>query len=603
MSPIGDGLNEKISNAILTGMANGDVVKASEIWTQVATQNMSPELIDQISKFLTSEEAAAFRKFFAPELALRAPDGIKLPTTEEGEDPFSFGGAETKSAFQQLKDTYNETMKYATAVRSLGKEVDKEAISLIGAANMAAMNNEERKKSIKLIKEQIAVEKIIGFLLMSQQDQQIELLDVQSRVKDLAIRGKEQQIEAIEKVNEKDQERIDTLNRQNEMDQRQNEIRNRGLEDLAKKEESVNTAYDARITALDAVQKANSKIAQQQQDRINLATALTSGDIAGAATAAESMTQNFATGQIEDTKTALEAQRQREVDALTTSINGKMMTRAQIEAEIDVVQERMYQRGLQIQSIEDSIYNRTLNEIKPLQEEINTITPERELISLRIDALVLETNKKEYDQMLAVKNTNLSLGKKRDLVKEIVAQYNEAIRLQGQLGGRTAPDGVRPNSGGLISRMMMGGKVKGYAMGGKISYKGSREPAPGMMMGGKVKKYAFGSMVPGLGNTDRVPALLTPGEFVVRKSATKANLPLLQAINDQVFPSMSDDNLKTSGTFAPSMTSSVTNMPVYNNYSINVNVPNTDASPEDIANTVMSRIRRSSAGEIRGTRR
>jgi hypothetical protein len=51
------------------------------------------------------------------------------------------------------------------------------------------------------------------------------------------------------------------------------------------------------------------------------------------------------------------------------------------------------------------------------------------------------------------------------------------------------------------------------------------------------------------------------------------------------------------------MTSSVTNMPVYNNYSINVNVPNTDASPEDIANTVMSRIRRSSAGEIRGTRR
>jgi hypothetical protein len=110
-------------------------------------------------------------------------------------------------------------------------------------------------------------------------------------------------------------------------------------------------------------------------------------------------------------------------------------------------------------------------------------------------------------------------------------------------------------------------------------------------------------MVPGLGNTDRVPALLTPGEFVVRKSATKANLPLLQAINDQVFPSMSDDNLKTSGTFAPSMTSSVTNMPVYNNYSINVNVPNTDASPEDIANTVMSRIRRSSAGEIRGTRR
>jgi hypothetical protein len=124
-----------------------------------------------------------------------------------------------------------------------------------------------------------------------------------------------------------------------------------------------------------------------------------------------------------------------------------------------------------------------------------------------------------------------------------------------------------------------------------------------MNMGGPVKKYANGTIVPGFGSTDSVPALLTPGEFVVRKSATKANLPLLRAINDQVFPSMSNNNLKTDGTFAANMTSSVTNMPMYNNYSINVNVPNTDASPEDIANTVMSRIRRYSAGEIRGTRR
>ena len=601
LSPLGDGLNEKISNAILTGMANGDVVKASEIWTQVATQNMSPELIDQISKFLTSEEAAAFRKFFAPQLALRAPDGIKIPTTEEDGQVDGLN-VETKSAFQQLKDTYDETMKYAAAVRSLGKEVDKEAISLIGATNMAAMSNQERKKAIKLIKEQIAVQRIVSFLLMSEQDQQIALLDVQAKVKDLAIRGKEQQIKAIEKLNEKDQERIDTLNRQNEMDQRQTEIRNRGLEDLAKKEDAINDAYDARITALDGVQRANDRVAQQQQDRVNLATALTSGDIAGAATAAAAMTQNFATGQLEDTKTALEAQRQREIDALTTSINGKMMTRAEIEAEIDVIQEKVYQRGLQIQALEDSIYNRTLNEIKPLQEEINTITEEREQINLQIDALVLEITKKEYDQMLAVDKTNKSLGKKRDLIKEIVAQYNEAIRLQGELGVG-APDGVKPNSGGLISRMMMGGKVKGYAMGGKITYKGSREPAPGMMMGGKVKKYAFGSMVPGLGNTDRVPALLTPGEFVVRKSATKANLPLLQAINDQVFPSNSLGSSSSSSESVKTSITSISPSTMYNNnYSVNVNVANTDASPNDIANIVVQKIRSINDRQVRGSR-
>jgi hypothetical protein len=45
------------------------------------------------------------------------------------------------------------------------------------------------------------------------------------------------------------------------------------------------------------------------------------------------------------------------------------------------------------------------------------------------------------------------------------------------------------------------------------------------------KKMASGGTVGGSGNTDTVPAMLTPGEFVINKEATAANLPLLQAIN------------------------------------------------------------------------
>jgi hypothetical protein len=45
------------------------------------------------------------------------------------------------------------------------------------------------------------------------------------------------------------------------------------------------------------------------------------------------------------------------------------------------------------------------------------------------------------------------------------------------------------------------------------------------------KRLATGSLVPGTGNQDTVPAMLTPGEFVVNAGATRANLPLLQAIN------------------------------------------------------------------------
>ena len=45
------------------------------------------------------------------------------------------------------------------------------------------------------------------------------------------------------------------------------------------------------------------------------------------------------------------------------------------------------------------------------------------------------------------------------------------------------------------------------------------------------KRFATGGTVPGSGNTDTVPAMLTPGEFVINKEATAANLPLLQSIN------------------------------------------------------------------------
>jgi TP901 family phage tail tape measure protein len=46
------------------------------------------------------------------------------------------------------------------------------------------------------------------------------------------------------------------------------------------------------------------------------------------------------------------------------------------------------------------------------------------------------------------------------------------------------------------------------------------------------KRFNSGNLVPGTGNTDTVPAMLTPGEFVVNASATRQNLPLLQAINN-----------------------------------------------------------------------
>lgn len=49
--------------------------------------------------------------------------------------------------------------------------------------------------------------------------------------------------------------------------------------------------------------------------------------------------------------------------------------------------------------------------------------------------------------------------------------------------------------------------------------------------GGKIMKYGAGGMTIGFGNSDTVPAMLTPGEFVADRTATRRNLPVLQAMN------------------------------------------------------------------------
>jgi hypothetical protein len=145
-------------------------------------------------------------------------------------------------------------------------------------------------------------------------------------------------------------------------------------------------------------------------------------------------------------------------------------------------------------------------------------------------------------------------------------------------------------------------------MGGMVNYKGSSEPPPPI-------KMAMGNIVPGMSNVDSVPALLTPGEFVVNRESTKAYLPYLKAMNDQVFPSMSNMNPNVfrdigptptvdSGSITNATSSSVVNNSptVYNDYTVNVNVPNTDASPDQIANVVMAKIQRTMGRNVRGVR-
>jgi hypothetical protein len=100
--------------------------------------------------------------------------------------------------------------------------------------------------------------------------------------------------------------------------------------------------------------------------------------------------------------------------------------------------------------------------------------------------------------------------------------------------------------------------------------------------------------------------MLTPGEFVIRKAMVdKYGSPMLKAINQGSFTSPRFD---TSGTMGSTMNvrgePSSTNVvaPMYNNYSVSVNVSGTNASADEIANRTITKIKQMQNTSIRSGR-
>jgi hypothetical protein len=148
----------------------------------------------------------------------------------------------------------------------------------------------------------------------------------------------------------------------------------------------------------------------------------------------------------------------------------------------------------------------------------------------------------------------------------------------------------------------------------------------GSATGGMIYRNAGGD-VPGIGNTDTVPAMLTPGEFVMNKRSTSKYRPALKAMNAGAFsggmaanrykvqaptyspsdlsggvynvPSKGQASNSNIAMFAPQTTTATQlDNPVYN-YSLSVNVNGSNASADDIASTVMNKIKRVDSQRLR----
>ena len=467
-------------------------------------------------------------------------------TTNFGGD----GGAGEKSALQQLLERIELTKKQTAAISTLiVNGLNPEAAAALSAEEATELYNKSKKEQssiIEKINNNSIRQRVLTAAGLTQDQKSINL-------NNLKIQGMNLEIA-------QNQKQIDQVNRLNELDNKQIAIRQRALDMLGKKEKTVNDLYNGRIKALDAVAQSNERANQQQRNSIALASALTGGDFGAAATAAAQMTSDAASNQIQDAKTALEAQRQAEISALTTEINGKMMTRAQIDAEIDSYNEKIYQRTQSTVVYEDTIYKIKQN-IAVLERENDLI--QQKVATAQVVAEASMANQAKYSKSI------------RDYYKEVLTIMNSFPKGAGPAQNRTY--------GGSIQKLMFGGLPKG-----------STETPPPI-------KMANGNIVPGIGMTDKVPALLTPGEFVVRKSVAEANMPLLKSLNSNVFGA--GMQLGSANISPVDATTSVSNVsaPVYN-YNVNVNVADTNASPNEIADVVMNKIRMTKDRSVRGNR-
>jgi hypothetical protein len=410
-------------------------------------------------------------------------------------------------------------------------------------------------------------------------------------------------VEKYKKAVDEIQAKIDVINKNAEVALKplndESTILSNNLSIIDYQSKAINDKYDLQASALQKISDINSEIASQQKQQLTLADALSQGDISAAAAAAQDMRASAAQNALGQQTGFLDAARKQELDALI--VNG--MTRAQIE-------ERQYQISQLTYAIEQK-RNTELNaqniELAAAQKiyDDNQTKFDAALKSVRDQRIQWDAQKLIVDALPGTLNDiNGALKKQEAAVLAIVKAW-EAVAAAQASGGSIRGSGGSGGSGGNgtpgttfrdpneeILQAISEGKIL------MTEAEMIRAMNTGFLSsGGLVPKYfANGGLSRG---TDTVPAMLTPGEFVMRKSAVDKFGPLLSAINDPSFkmPKSSSYSGASSG-----INNVVDNSSAMYNYNIGITVPQSNANPNDIANAVIGQIKYIDAQRIRGQR-
>jgi hypothetical protein len=397
---------------------------------------------------------------------------------------------------------------------------------------------------------------------------------------------------------------------------------NFALESISLQEDAINEKYNTQIEALDKIENINQNIANIQKQRLSIADALTRGDISAAAQLVQEARAENAASAITTQRDALTFNRDAQVKALgrvaiekqnkqlqldiskieRNSLLTLQQKKTTIEATTDSIKRNIDSLNLEVEVLKSSAYYAGLT--KTEIDSIAELTAAAERAGIEFDAVLLSQSGNAQSLAKALSDALISQKALASLPKLVSDAGPKAGVDTGasttSLADTTATLAkVRTNLENLMTKIETKQKIPDTPPGGgggtpknygytstnpsfvyvppKQTIKQPTVSYRARAMGGIIPKYyVSGGYSKG---TDTIPAMLTPGEFVVRKNAVDSfGVNNLNKIND--------------GSYGGSS--------VYN-YSLNVNVKS-DSSPDDIARTVMTQIKRIDSQRIKTQR-
>jgi hypothetical protein len=407
------------------------------------------------------------------------------------------------------------------------------------------------------------------------------------------------EIDRIEKLIEVNDKLIEGMERN--IDENYDRPIEKFSQDLAimdKAAEGINDKYDAQEKALEKISNINEEISQQEKARLTLADALSQGDISAAASVAQEIRANAAENAMQKSSGALQAAKEAELAGLKVS----GLTKAQIEEKIYNIEQARLPILAKIRELQDQNYNFSKKELEPITEalkiRIGNIDTERtawENQKIAIQAAAFEADKTSE----RFKIGEGIVGKVKEIWESIKDQsrtltINTVYTTSGGVGSTSGGNGTPGTTFKDPNKEILQAISEGVALMTEAEMIKAMNTGY-LSMGGMVPKYfASGGLSKG---TDTIPAMLTPGEFVMSKTAVDKYGSMLAAMNDPSFKMLESN--KYNGPVSGGNGNANNSSSMYN-YNIGITVPQSNANPNDIANAVIGQIKYIDAQRIRG---